>query len=1139
MRKIDTTNTNKKVLGSFVFFKNETYYKIENYNAMTDFFMTITSSSDVWNFLWSKGGITAGRVDSNYAVFPYYTADKVSDMKYCTGSFTAIKIQKADDILIWTPFSDTIDWNIQRTIYKNTAGSKIWFEETNTDLNLVFRYGWTSSNHYGLVRNAEIENFSDTAQDICILDGCRNIMPACITSDLQNENSVLVDAYKKTDLDMKTGLVMLGMSSVLTDKAEPSEGLRANTCWFSKNTPVYLSEEAVLSFMTSKNLPTCQQADEINEINQTATLKGKRASSYITQNIKLSSNLSSSWYQVFDTALDISHVNILQKELSDRESLIKKLEADIKDGQVLLENYITLADGFQNTADKMSCVHHEANVMFNIMRGGIIVNNGLIDKNDFLNFIKVRNIAIYTKFVNTTQLFGTDTAIPYTVLAERVKKLQDAQMFRLYLEYLPLTFSRRHGDPSRPWNKFSIKTQNEDGSKILNYEGNWRDIFQNWEALSFSYPEFAYGMIAKFLSAMTVDGFNPYRISRNGVDWEVPDPGNPWSNIGFWNDHQVIYLCKLLELQYETNPTLLETSLDKPLFSSSNMPYRIKKFNQILENPRDTIDFDYKLNDEIEVAVLSKGTDAKLLCDQTGTPIIISMVAKLLQVLVAKMANFIPEGGIWMNTQRPEWNDANNALAGFGLSMVTVAYLRRYISFLIKLFDKSSQQEFSIPVEIAELFTHLSSLFTKTEPEETYSAKSRINFVKTCGLAFEKEREALYSKKCFTKVVPYQKQDILKGLNAFRKHIDNTIKQNKKEDGLYHSYNTLVIKNKANSSEYSMEIKHLDSMLEGQVAIISSGAITPEKTADLYEAMMNSDIREKRQYSYILYPNKKLPFFTQKNCIFRKEAEQISVLKEMLKVNNTEIITADITDTQVVHFNANFRNSDVLRKALKKINVTKNIEEICTLYEKTFDHQSFTGRSGTFYAYEGLGSIYWHMVSKLLLAIQENVFIAKGTTQQRLIKAYYDVRKGLGFNKSPELYGAFPSDPYSHTPENQGAKQPGMTGQVKEEVITRWGELGIFIHEGVITFNPLLLRKCEFSKEGNLDFTRFGCKFIYTLMPSSEKQQDATHQSVSISVNTGKFTQTNTLCQKDSHELFIRSGKISCVRVQIPETILL
>ena len=34
-----------------------------------------------------------------------------------------------------------------------------------------------------------------------------------------------------------------------------------------------------------------------------------------------------------------------------------------------------------------------------------------------------------------------------------------------------------------------------------------------------------------------------------------------------------------------------------------------------------------------------------------------------------------------MNTQRPEWNDANNALVGNGVSMVTFYYLRRFLVY--------------------------------------------------------------------------------------------------------------------------------------------------------------------------------------------------------------------------------------------------------------------------------------------------------------------------------------------------------------------------------------------------------------------------------------------------------------------------
>jgi hypothetical protein len=107
-----------------------------------------------------------------------------------------------------------------------------------------------------------------------------------------------------------------------------------------------------------------------------------------------------------------------------------------------------------------------------------------------------------------------------------------------------------------------------------------------------------------------------------------------------------------------------------------------------------------------------------------------------------------------------------------------------------------------------------------------------------------------------------------------------------------------------------------------------------------------------------------------------------------------------------------------------------------------------------------MGSIYWHMVSKLLLAVQEVYFNALKSDVESapaLADVYFDVRNGLGYKTSPDVYGAFPTDPYSHTPAGEGAKQPGMTGQVKEEILTRFGELGLFVNDGVVTFQPTLL----------------------------------------------------------------------------------
>ncbi len=79
-----------------------------------------------------------------------------------------------------------------------------------------------------------------------------------------------------------------------------------------------------------------------------------------------------------------------------------------------------------------------------------------------------------------------------------------------------------------------------------------------------------------------------------------------------------------------------------------------------------------------------------------------------------------------------------------------------------------------------------------------------------------------------------------------------------------------------------------------------------------------------------------------------------------------------------------------------------------------------------------------------------------------LLDHYYEINAGIGVHKSPELYGAFPTDAYSHTPATKGAQQPGMTGQVKEDLLSRFGELGVFVEEGKIVFKPRLLKDSEF-----------------------------------------------------------------------------
>ncbi|NNE08866.1 MAG: hypothetical protein HKN20_09940, partial [Gemmatimonadetes bacterium] len=187
-------------------------------------------------------------------------------------------------------------------------------------------------------------------------------------------------------------------------------------------------------------------------------------------------------------------------------------------------------------------------------------------------------------------------------------------------------------------------------------------------------------------------------------------------------------------------------------------------------------------------------------------------------------------------------------------------------------------------------------------------------------------------------------------------------------------------------------------------------------------------------------------------------------------------------------FHADFANADDLASALDAMQseeehreaVMRDRASILDLYESVFSHHSYTGRSGTMYGYEGIGSIYWHMVAKLLLAIQETALRAmRGEEDEavvrELVSRYYRVREGLGFEKTPEVYGAFPTDPYSHSPGHAGARQPGMTGQVKEEILTRFGELGVAVYNGCLHLEPMLLRSEEYRSDPGT-FAYYDCR---------------------------------------------------------------
>ncbi len=81
-----------EITGKFVKFDNENYYKISNSSAMRPFFMSIVSHSDHWMFISSTGGLTAGRRNNRFSLFPYYSDDKITESYETTGSKTIFRV---------------------------------------------------------------------------------------------------------------------------------------------------------------------------------------------------------------------------------------------------------------------------------------------------------------------------------------------------------------------------------------------------------------------------------------------------------------------------------------------------------------------------------------------------------------------------------------------------------------------------------------------------------------------------------------------------------------------------------------------------------------------------------------------------------------------------------------------------------------------------------------------------------------------------------------------------------------------------------------------------------------------------------------------------------------------------------------
>ncbi|NLV58295.1 MAG: hypothetical protein GXY67_05950, partial [Clostridiales bacterium] len=750
-------------------------------------------------------------------------------------------------------------------------------------------------------------------------------------------------------------------------------------------------------------------------------------------------------------------------------------------------------DGVQHTADQTAIHHHYLNTLYNIMRGGIFADAYTLDVEDFLDFATVRNHTLGSEehFIQKARQCRT-----IHQLKEAFDK--EPQYLRLALEYLPLSFSRRHGDPSRPWNQFHIRLTDERGKPVRRYEGNWRDIFQNWEALGLSFPCYYEHMIARFVNASTIDGYNPYRINRDGIDWERPEPDNPFSGLGYWGDHQIIYLLRLLKGLWDHFPDRLCALLGMQVFTYANVPYLLKPYTDIVRDSKNTILFDRERDRQIADLCRRMGSDGQLVLENDQV-YCVCLMEKLIVPLLSKMANLHADGGVWMNTQRPEWNDANNAIVGIGLSMVTVYHMRAYAAFLLELLGEGDGS-YVVSKDVVHWLTASQSLLQAYIACRGEGAKQLLDQM---GETFSKYRDTVYDRG-FSGQETLAVSHIREWLACCVTVLEKTIRKNKGD--LFVTYNLF---------HPDGGVEPMRPMLEGQSAAIGAGIVTAGELPQLLSTM-DMALGSDQHGAHFLYPKRMTVPFWQKNSF------------EAPLAADGWIVCRD--EKGMLHFGAAMTTESKLRQALE-VSSYSDLErqELLHRFECLFGHQRFTGRSQVMYKYEGIGCIYWHQNAKLSLAIVELALACRHNRPQAetVYQCYRDVVRHFLYRKDSMACQAIPIEPYSHSSFDGKSQQPGMTGQVKESVLARRGELGVIVENGCLQFDPWFVAPSEFDRQGSLSFTVCGTPVRYLPGEKGEECIEVHYANQMTQRISGPV-----LPEDISREVFFRSKEIVGIDVR-------
>ena len=707
------------------YLNKEGEFVIENYNfskPFSNFFPGIAGKYGIpmWTFYVNRGQCISsfGIKDKDHAILEFLPANRAWQLVSTHGFRTFIKIDRKGKSLFYEPFHNgftNLSYKINNKM--SISPSELSIEEENKTLGLkvtVRYFNIPNDNYSGLARIVTIKNLKFPDKKIQLLDGLAQIIPFGINNFFLKKMSRTIEAWIKVE-NLKKSAPFYRLNVDPTDRPEVIHIKEGNFyTGFSydqgrlKIIKPIIDPENIFGPVTDFSCPRLFLSKKFSSP-KNEIINSKTPCAFLYSNFTLKKNEEKTFYSLSGYMRSLETLNASVKRITTAGYLEAKRIENIKLIKELTQDINTCSSSQEFN------LYARQTYLDNILRGG------------------------YPLTFNSKETF--------------------------------YSYSRKHGDPERDYNRFQISP-----TYLSQGNGNYRDLNQNRRNDIWFNPMIKEENVISLLNLIQLDGFNPLVLKgssfiiKDGQKLKTllhnlcPEEGiekiasvfsqkrfSPGELIFFIEDNRIklnISYDELLDIVFSVSEKSSEAEHSEGYWSD-HWHYNLDIINSYLclypEKIKEIIferkDFTYFDNTEVvkprsekyllynnlprQLNAVSQDTAKKELIHRRkefphimrseyglGDIYRTNLINKLLCLLANKYASLDPFGtGIEMESDKPNWFDSLNGLpALFGSSVCETFELKRLAIFIKDALLATGIEKIYLTEEIYDFLESLARL---------------------------------------------------------------------------------------------------------------------------------------------------------------------------------------------------------------------------------------------------------------------------------------------------------------------------------------------------------------------------------------------------------------------------------------------